>query len=70
MRIVYDLPRFSEDLDFILYKPDQKFKWQTFIHEIMTEFSVYDLSIDVKDRSEVSETVKKAFLKNNSFGSS
>lgn len=68
LRIVYGLPRFSEDLDFILYKPDPNFKWQIFIHEIITEFAAYGLSIIIKDRSEVGGAVKKAFLKNNSFG--
>lgn len=27
LRILYGLPRFSEDLDFILQKPDPDFSW-------------------------------------------
>jgi len=68
LRIAYNLPRFSEDLDFILYKKDLDFIWQPYIKEIETEFELYDLSLSVTDRSKANQTVKKAFLKENSFG--
>jgi predicted nucleotidyltransferase component of viral defense system len=68
LRIIYGLPRFSEDLDFILYQPNHDFKWKTFTDEVLTEFSLYGLSVEIKERSEASEAVKKAFLKDNSFG--
>jgi predicted nucleotidyltransferase component of viral defense system len=68
LRIIYGLQRFSEDLDFILYQPEKNFKWGNFIDEITAEFSVYGLSVTIKDRSEANEAVKRAFLKNNSFG--
>jgi predicted nucleotidyltransferase component of viral defense system len=68
LRIVHGLQRFSEDLDFILYQPQKNFKWESFINEIMDEFSLYGLSVTIRDRSEANETVKKAFLKDNSFG--
>ena len=31
LRIVHKLNRFSEDLDFILYKPDNSFVWEPFL---------------------------------------
>lgn len=68
LRIAYDLPRFSEDLDFILYKKNTDFVWQPYIKEIETEFQLYDLSLNVIDRSKANQTVKKAFLKEHSFG--
>lgn len=68
LRIIYGLQRFSEDLDFILYQPKKKFKWEIYIEEITTEFSIYGLSVSIKDRSEANQVVKKAFLKNDSFG--
>lgn len=68
LRIVYGLQRFSEDLDFILYQPQKNFRWGAFIEEIRAEFSIYGLSVKIKDRSEANEAVKKAFLKDDSFG--
>jgi len=68
LRIAYGLNRFSEDLDFILYKSDPEFKWHKFLNEIVSEFTAYGLTIDIKDRSKVGNTIKKAFLKENSFG--
>jgi len=68
LRIAYGLPRFSEDLDFILLSPNPHFKWQTYLNEIKLEFESYGLSLEVKDRSEAPNIVKKAFLKETSFG--
>ncbi len=68
LRIVHSLPRFSEDMDFVLFKTDPDFKWSHFFHEIDLEFSGYGLRLEIKDRSKAEDTVKKAFLKENSFG--
>lgn len=68
LRIVYGLNRFSEDMDFILYEPNQDFKWNQFFNEISLEFNAFGLQLEVKDRSKADNTVKKAFLKENSFG--
>ena len=68
LRIVHGLARFSEDLDFALFKPDADFKWFNYFEEIVSEFSSYGLTLEITDRSEANSTVKKAFLKENSFG--
>jgi len=68
LRIAYGLPRFSEDLDFVLYKKNTDFTWQPYLKEIETEFKLYDLSLRVTDRSKANQAVKKAFLKETSFG--
>ena len=68
LRIVYNLSRFSEDLDFIFFEPKKQFSWKHFLGEIQLEFNSFGLSLDVKDRSEADPIVKKAFLKENSFG--
>ncbi len=67
LRICHQLRRFSEDLDFIMYKGGP-FSWSTYLKQIPTEFAAYGLHIDVQDRSEVQGNVKLAFLKENSFG--
>lgn len=68
LRIIHGLKRFSEDLDFILNKPDQAFKWKPYLAAIKTEFEAFGLSLSVIDRAKTSDTIKKAFLKESSFG--
>ena len=68
LRIVHDLPRFSEDLDFALVSKDTAFRWEPLLHRLALEFEAYDLQLETKDRSEASTAVKKAFLKEGSFG--
>ncbi len=68
LRILYGLPRFSEDLDFILFNPTSNFLWHPFLNEIKLEFESFGLTAEVKDRSEANTAVKKAFLKETSFG--
>lgn len=68
LRIVHGLNRFSEDMDFVLKQPNPDFKWSLFFHELDLEFSGYGLQLEVKDRSNAESAVKKAFLKEHSFG--
>lgn len=68
LRILYGLPRFSEDLDFMLFSANPEFKWESFLNEIKLQFETFGLSLEVKDRSEAPNIVKKAFLKESSFG--
>lgn len=68
LRIVHGLNRFSEDLDFILFREDKDFKWSHYFNEIELEFKGYGFTLEVKDRSKADNAVKKAFLKENSFG--
>ena len=68
LRIIHGLNRFSEDLDFILIKKSDDFKWKPYLRAITTEFSAFGLSLEVTDRSQAKGNVKKAFLKENSFG--
>ncbi len=68
LRIVHGLTRFSEDMDFVLFQADPNFKWSHFFHEIDLEFSGYGFKLEVRDRSKVEDNVKRAFIKENSFG--
>ena len=63
LRIVHGLNRFSEDLDFILLKPDKTFVWEPFLKALQLEFKLYSLEFDVIDRSQADRAVKMAFLK-------
>jgi len=68
LRIVYNLNRFSEDLDFILFKPNKTFVWEPFLKALQLEFRLYNLEFDVIDRSKADSVIKMAFLKDTSFG--
>ena len=68
LRIIHGLNRFSEDLDFILMKPNKTFLWEPFLGALQLEFKVYGFEFDVIDRSQADKAVKMAFLKENSFG--
>jgi predicted nucleotidyltransferase component of viral defense system len=68
LRILYGLERFSEDLDFVLEKPDKKFVWETYVHNMQEEFSAYGFKLEVKDRAKLDNVIRTAFLKADSEG--
>lgn len=67
LRIFHNLPRFSEDLDFILKDPDPHFKWQNYLDTIATDCKKYGIIPNIIDKSETTKAVKKMFLKDNSI---
>lgn len=69
LRILYQLRRFSEDLDFVLFEPHERFIWKEYLLGIQTEFEAFGLRCVALDRSHVEGAVKKAFIKEDSFGS-
>ncbi|MCL5261635.1 MAG: nucleotidyl transferase AbiEii/AbiGii toxin family protein [Gammaproteobacteria bacterium] len=68
LRIIYGLPRFSEDLDFALLKSSKNFIWSEFFKVINEELSIYGYDAELVDRSKMNVAVKKAFIKDNSIG--
>ena len=68
LRICHSLQRFSEDMDFILLKPNKTFTWEPFFKYLQLEFEAYGLELTVQDRSKADQPIKKAFLKDTSFG--
>src|SRR3990167_477851 len=41
LRILHELPRFSEDLDFILKKPNKNFQWEKYIAQMKKSFAIF-----------------------------
>jgi predicted nucleotidyltransferase component of viral defense system len=68
LRIVHGLNRFSEDMDFILKTPESSFSWQQYLSLIGATLEQYGYSVELQDKSHVDETVKKAFIKDDSIG--
>jgi predicted nucleotidyltransferase component of viral defense system len=68
LRIVHGLNRFSEDMDFTLKTRDPTFSWQQYLALIGTTLEQYGYSVELQDESRVDDTVKKAFIKDDSIG--
>src|ERR1700676_3089900 len=51
LRIVHQLKRFSEDLDFVLLKPSETFQWQTYLKAIELEFNSFGVNLEIKERA-------------------
>jgi len=68
LRILYQLPRFSEDLDFILKHQDTEFQWQPYLQKMEQTFNLYGIHPEIKDRSTANTNIQKLFLKDNSIG--
>lgn len=68
LRILYNIKRFSEDLNFVMKEPCNHFAWKGYLEGLETEFTSFGLHCELMDRSEVSGTIKKAFIKDDSFG--
>lgn len=68
LRIVHRLPRFSEDLDFVLFQEDPSFQWKNYLNAIEQEFQSFGIAVHVKERNQFQGAVRTAFLKENSFG--
>jgi predicted nucleotidyltransferase component of viral defense system len=68
LRILHGLNRFSEDLDFILIKPDRKFQWTEYASSVRSDMEKEGIALETQDKSEADVAVKKAFLKTDRLG--
>jgi hypothetical protein len=66
LRILHKLPRFSEDLDFILKEPDPKFAWGGYLDQLMEGLQEFGLKSEALDKSQMEQRVKRAVLKDDS----
>jgi len=67
LRILHGLPRFSEDLDFILKEPDKGFEWSNYLKNLLELFEEFGLKTEVVDKSKMERNLKMALLKDNSI---
>jgi len=66
LRILHKLPRFSEDLDFILRNPDPAFEWNEYLEKLLAYFEEFGLKTEVIDKSRMDKNLRQAVLKDNS----
>lgn len=66
LRIVHDLPRFSEDLDFMLRETEADFPWQRYLNELEEILNEYGIECEIQPKGKMDDHVRKAMLKDNS----
>lgn len=67
LRILHKLPRFSEDLDFILKQPDLAFDWDRYLGPLSEGLQEFGLKSEVLNKSRMDQVVRKAILKDGSI---
>lgn len=67
LRILHQLPRFSEDLDFILRQPQVDFVWQPYLQQLLATLELFGLQPEVLDKSRMEQPIRKALLKDDSI---
>jgi len=67
LRILHGLPRFSEDLDFILKTPDPDFAWHPYLKKLLLGLQEFGLHSEVIDKSHMDQNVRRALLKDDSI---
>lgn len=69
LRILHKLPRFSEDLDFMLKEPDPSFEWSGYLKGLLACFEEYGLKSEALSKGKMEQRIRKAIIKNNSVTS-
>lgn len=66
LRIFHQLPRFSEDLDFSLLRPDPEFSLQPYLQGLEEEFAALGIDVEARQKNKTTQTaIVSAFLKSN-----
>ena len=68
LRILHGLPRFSEDLDFILLKADAAFEWSRYFSVLADVLQQFGVRCELTERSQADKAVRQAMIKDNSLG--
>lgn len=64
LRILYNCPRFSEDMDFSLLKPNSSFKLNKYFNAIENELSSYGFSVEITTKNKnINSQIESAFIK-------
>jgi hypothetical protein len=69
LRILHGLPRFSEDLDFLLRTPDSAFDWSPYLKVMVEVFEQFGLKLEALPKAKMDTAVRQALLKNDSIAS-
>lgn len=67
LRVLHNLPRFSEDMDFILQKPDLDFSWQPYLHDMQATLIEFGIKPEALNKARMDQRIKKAIIKDTSI---
>lgn len=67
LRILHGLNRFSEDIDFILLRPDEDFVWQPYLAKLAESCKDFGIEPELVDRNHMDRNVKAALIKDTSI---
>ncbi|WP_052812831.1 nucleotidyl transferase AbiEii/AbiGii toxin family protein [Desulfonatronum thioautotrophicum] len=66
LRLLYNLDRFSEDLDFSLLQPQETFRLAPYLEALRDEMEAFGFSVDIGEREkEIVTPIHSAFIKAN-----
>jgi len=68
LRIFHSLNRFSEDMDFALCQPSSTFELTPYLNQVQKEVTAFGYKLEIDDMSKGTQTVRKAFVKDDSLG--
>ena len=60
LRIIHGMSRFSEDLDFLLKRPDSGFRWEKYLQPLGEDFRKEGIRLETQDKSSLGSTVRKS----------
>lgn len=69
LRILHRLPRFSEDLDFLLQAPDPAFDWSPYLKVLREVAAQFGLKLDAQPKARMDTAIRQALLKDDSIAS-
>ncbi|NOX07954.1 MAG: nucleotidyl transferase AbiEii/AbiGii toxin family protein [Gammaproteobacteria bacterium] len=67
LRVLHGLPRFSEDMDFILLEPDVAFSWQPYLEILIETCKEFGIKPEALDKARMDQRIKKALIKDTSI---
>lgn len=66
LRILHGLPRFSEDLDFMLVEPNPEFDWSPYLKGLLGCFAEYGLVSEAVPKGNMEKHIRQAIIKDTS----
>lgn len=67
LRILHGLPRFSEDLDFMLRAPDEGFDWEKYLALLQETFEQFGLALTASSKDQMDKRIRAALIKDDSI---
>jgi predicted nucleotidyltransferase component of viral defense system len=67
LRILHSLPRFSEDLDFMLRAPDDGFGWEKYLTPMQDTFEQFGLALTASSKDQMDKRIRAALIKDDSI---